>query len=399
MLTRIIIPILLLASGYGAWIWLGGEPAPPEFVARSQPPIKSERIILQRTDYPVVLKSQGLVRPHHETVVTAQVPGIVTRIHPNFEDGAFFRQGDILLEIDPGDLQSARSAAESRLARAEAMLAQEKAKARQARLNWDDIGYREQPSPLVLRIPQLKDAQAQVHAAQAELDQAIRNLERAQVRAPFDGRVKKRGIGLGQSINGTTPLGEIFATDVAEVRLPLSPGQLPFVRLPRLEDDPAVPVTLIDALGKTDEHPHRWQAQIIRTEGTLDENSRELFVIARIDDPFGLDSNQPELKIGQPVRAEIHGITLPDVFVIPRTALRGLDRVYLIRKNSLTLRRRTIRPIWTTEDLFIVKEGLEPGDWLASSVLPYTPEGSKVEIIDHRINSGDPDNIKNPNSF
>lgn len=390
MLTRILIPILILAAGYGAWSWLGQKTEAPTFEAQEQNPIKTERIILTRTDFPVILKSQGSVRAHHDTVVTSQVPGIITKIHPTFEDGAFFKQGDILVEIDPGDLEAARSAAESKLARAEAMLAQEEAKAKQARLNWEDIGYTEEPSPLVLRIPQLKDARAQVAAAQVDLDQAIRNLDRSKIRAPFDGRVKNRTIGLGQSVNGTTPLGEIFATDIAEVRLPLSADQLVFVHLPRKDGDPTVPVTLIDALGKTQNNPNTWQARIIRSEGTLDENSNELFVIARIDDPFGLQSDRAELKIGQPVRAEIGGVTLPDVFVVPRSSLRGVNRIYLIDRDSLTLTRRNIEPLWSTEESFIVKEGIENGEWLASSVLPYTPLGAKVEIIDGSTIVADP---------
>ncbi len=110
-------------------------------------------------------------------------------MHPNFEDGAFFNKGDVLAELDPADLQAALTAAESRLARAEAALAQEEARAKQAKLNWEDIGYDEEPSPLVLRIPQLKEANAVITSARADLDQAKRNLNRSKIRAPFDGRV------------------------------------------------------------------------------------------------------------------------------------------------------------------------------------------------------------------
>lgn len=393
MVTRFIIPLLILALGYGAWTWLGTPAEPPKLNKQPARLIKTERLILNRTNFPIVLESQGTVRAHHEATVTSQVPGTVIKVHPEFEDGAFFREGQILIELDAGDLKAKLSSAESRLARAEAQLAQEEAKAKQARLNWEDIGYEEEPSPLVLRIPQLKDAQAQLKAASTDVDQAQRELARAKVRAPFDGRVKSRLVGLGQTVSGTTALGEIFATDFAEIRLPLAADQLRFVNLPKRDGHPAVPVTLTDALTTNSaDEPGSWEAQIIRTEGALDEGSRELFVIARIEDPFGIQSSKAELRIGQPVRAAIKGITLRDVFLIPRKTLRGINRIYLIDQTQMTLSRQTIQPVWSTEETVIVREGIDDGTWLASSTLPYAPLGAPVEIIDsNNAMASDPD--------
>ncbi len=382
MFSRVATPVLILAAGIAAWFWLSQPVEPPKPEHQERQRLKTERVVLTPTDYRVVLESQGSVRAHHMTTVTALIPGRIIHIHPCFEDGAFFKEGEVLAEIDPGDLQAEHTAAQSRLARAEANLAQEEARAKQARLNWEDIGYDEEPSPLVLRIPQLKEAKALVTAAQADVDQSARNLERARIRAPFDGRVKIRTVGLGQAVGATTPLGEVFATDFAEVRLPLTPSQLPFVQLPTKPGDPPVNVTLSNALGKDSEgESTQWQAQIVRTEGTLDEDSRELFVIARIDDPFGLVQPKPELRIGQPVRAAIDGIILKDVFVVPRIAMRGINRVYLIDQQKPAIIGTDIKPIWSNQRELIVRNGLQPGDWLAVSRLPYAPNGAPVDII------------------
>lgn len=383
MLTRVLIPIAILLVGYGAWHWLS-KPV-PEPKPEHHPPqkLKTEKLELARQDFTVTIESQGIVRAHHTTTITPLVAGTVQTIHPGFEDGAFFKKDDILAELDPADLQAAQTAAEAAFARAEAALAQEQARAKQAKLNWQDLGYDEQPSPLVLRIPQLKEANAAVTAARANLDQASRNLERTKIRAPFDGRVKQRMIGLGQAVSASTPLGEIFATDFAEVRLPLTPDQLAFLKLPTHDGDPPLPVTLHDAFGKVAlDEAATWQATIIRTEGTLDETSRELFAIARIDDPYGLVSRKPELRIGQPVRADIQGITLHEVFVIPRAALRGINRVYLIDRDELKIQKTPITPIWSTTDTLVVRDGLDQGAWLATSRLPYAPDGAPVELLE-----------------
>lgn len=356
------------------------EPAPVR-----QPPqkLKTERLELAKVDFPVVLDSQGTVRAHHTTTLSPLVGGTLVKIHPAFEDGAFFKEGEVLAELDPADLRAALVTAESRLAQAEAALAQEEARGKQARLNWEDIGYEGEPSPLVLRVPQMKEAQANVSAARANLDQATRNLERASIRAPFDGRVKTRMVGLGQAVSPTTALGEIFATDFAEVRLPLSPAQLSFVKLPSRDEDTPVEVTLVDALGDPDDpNVPSWKAHIVRSEGALDESSRELFAIARIDDPFGLESGNPELRIGQPVRAAVRGVVLKEVFVIPRTALRGVNRIYMIEREGVTIQRAEIAPVFSTADVLVVREGLEAGQWIATSRLPYAPNGAPVEIVE-----------------
>lgn len=392
MLIRVLIPIFILVAGFGAWKWLSIPVEEPKPEQHEPQKLKTERLEIRPVSFPIILETQGTVRAHHTTTITSQVPGVVQSVHPSFEDGAFFREGDILAELDPADLQAELTAAESSLARAEAALAQEEARAKQAKLNWEDIGYDEEPSPLVLRVPQLKEANAAVIAAQADLDQAARNLGRAKIRAPFDGRVKSRLVGLGQAVGGTTPLGEVFATDYAEVRLPLTPTQLKFVRLPASSDDPPVSVTLHDALGRIDEETRdSWEARIVRTEGALDENSRELFAIARVDDPFGLETDHPELRIGQPVRADVRGMVLEDVFVLPRSALRGVNRIYLIERPELTIHKLTIEPVWSTTDKLVVREGLGPGDWVATSLMPYAPEGAPVEIIEPAMATDDAD--------
>ncbi len=382
VLVRALIPALILVAGFGAWKWLGTPVEEPKPQHHARQKLKTEKTVLNPTSYDIIIESQGTVRTRQATTITPLVAGTVQKINPGFEDGAFFKKDDVLLELDPADLETAVFASESRLARAEAALIQEQARAKQAKLNWQDIGYEEEPSPLVLRVPQLREAEANVSAAQADLDQAKRNLDRAKVRAPFDGRVKTRLVGVGQAVGAATQLGEIFGTATAEIRLPLAPSQLPFIELPDKEGENSVDVVLTDALADPSQPvAHQWKARIIRTEGTLDPTSRELFAIAIIEDPFGVGSDLPQLRIGQPLRADIRGVTLEDVFIIPRSAMRSLNRIFLIEKDDPKIMRKDITPIWSNRDVIIVRNGLTPGDWLATSNLPYAPDGAPVEII------------------
>ncbi len=377
--TRVIAPLCILALGGGAWYYLGRPVEKPKPMSLPEQLIKTEVLELQPRDYQVMIESQGTVRAHYVTTITPLVSGTVTVLHPSFEDGAFFEKDEVLAELDPADFEAALASAEARLARAEAALSQEQARAKQARLNWNDIGYDEEPSELVLRVPQLKEAEASVKAATADLDQAKRNLARTKIKAPFEGRVKARLIGLGQAVGGSTPLGEVFASDYAEIRLPISPSQLSFVRLPIDESDTPVPVTLTDASGAA--NADSWQANIVRTEGTLDDATRELFVIARIEDPFGRDKKSPSLRIGQPLRGQIQGVLMENVYVLPRKALRGVNRVYMIEEDLPVLARRSILPVWSTATELVVRDGFAPGEKLSVSSLAYAVDGARVEVI------------------
>ena len=139
-LLRIIIPLLILAVGYFGFGILA-EKEELEVRTRPAPKIIETKVqVMERSDFRVTLSTQGIVRPHNETALTPRVSGRVIKISPKFESGSFFEEGDILLELDPSDFLAALSAAEARLARSEAAFAQEDARAKQALLDWEDLG-------------------------------------------------------------------------------------------------------------------------------------------------------------------------------------------------------------------------------------------------------------------
>lgn len=379
-LVRLSLPVGILVVSLVVYGFLARE---PEEKKRPQAPpraIKTRVAELEIQDYNTFIQTQGRVRAHNEVTLTAQVAGRIQRIMPNFEDGAFFEKGDVLLELDEIDFQSAVIGAQANLARAQTVFAQEQTRAKQARLNWEDLGYEDEPNELVLRLPQLREAEANVKSAQAQLKRAQLDLERSKVRAPYDGRVRQRVVGLGQTIGGSTPLGTIFGVDIAEVRLPIAGDEMAFLSLPEGPDDPPLEVSLRDALNEANETV--WEAKIVRTEGTLDENSLELFAIARIEDPYGRKTGHPPLRIGQPVIGMVPGRVLKDVHAIPRVAVRKLENIFLVDKNDLTLSQHTIIPIFSDEDYLIVRDPAITSDkLLAMTYLIYAPEGAKAEIL------------------
>ncbi|MEO1855774.1 MAG: efflux RND transporter periplasmic adaptor subunit [Rubritalea sp.] len=388
---RIIPAILILAIGVWGWNYFSTSKDESEDkapVKRTKAERKAKALAnaqqthvieLASENFQIELTSHGIVKPPAITPLNPQVNGVVSKIAANFENGSFVEKGEVLVELDQSDFQSQISSATAALARAEAALAQENARAAQALRNWRDIGFDEEPNALVLRKPQLKEAEANLAAQQAALEKAQRNLARTKIRAPYDGRVRSRNIGLGQSVGSGTKLGELYATSYAEVRLPLSTRQLGKIDIDEIEFE-HIPVVLEDALHAYDDR--KWPAKIVRIEGELDPNSRELFVIARVEDPFGRASKSGghPLRMNQPVTATIQANTLNNVVAIPRSAIYGKDEIILIKDNAI--HRQTINIVWSTLDkVFTDTEGLDKA-LLSTSKLAYAPQGSPVRIME-----------------
>lgn len=226
----------------------------------------------------------------------------------------------------------------------------------------------------------LAASRARLAAEDAALKLEKQKLGREQIRAPFNGRVLAKQVGLGQQVTATTILGEVISVDYAEVRLPLARRDLRFLKLPELPSDQPVEVVLRDAIDETSENV--WNAKIVRTEGMLDQSSLELFAIAVVEDPFGLKSQHAVLRMGQPVTAAIRGVVLKDVIKVPRNAVSQLNKVFVVDKEQRTLSQRTIEPLWSDAQHMIIRDpGIQDGNLLATTRLVYAPEGSPVEII------------------
>lgn len=393
---RLILPLMFLGMGWFAFDhWM--QPEVREKRQRGLPQLPKTRVIeLTVVDFEPQIETSGVIRAHNQITLTSQVSGRIVATHPQFEDGAYFEEGTILVELDKADFKTAVASAKSQQAQALAILAQEQTRAKQARLDWEDLGYEEEPSDLVLRVPQLREAEARVEAAAAQLEQAERGLERCQIRAPFDGRMRQRMVGVSQTIGSGTSLASIFAVDYAEVRLPIEARHMRFLELPEEASDSPVKIILRDALDESNKV--EWEAWIVRTEGALNEQSLDLFAIARIDDPFGRESGKAPLRIGQPVSAKVPGRPFEKVVVIPRKAVRQLSRITVVDRDSHIITKRMVTPLWENDtDLIVSDEFLVDGTLLATAYLVYTPDGTPVEILPDPSPEGEPPVATNGN--
>ncbi len=270
--------------------------------------------------------------------------------------------------------------AEATLMSARQTLAEEQARSAQAAADWKRLGNPGKAPPLVLRTPQLNAAKASVASAEAALAIARLNLERTRIRAPYAGRVLDTEVDLGQVVSSGTTLGQIYAVDVLEVRLPLQDRDLAYLRLPeeyRVEGrEPFQPGVEIrsDLI-----RPERWQGRIVQTEGAIDETSRQLHVLAQIDDPYGEKAvDRVPLKVGQYVTALIDGIEIADALLIPNRSIYQGSYVYVVEAD--VLQRREIEIAWQDENQALISAGLKAGEQLVLTSLGQVVSGTQVRV-------------------
>ena len=331
----------------------------------------------------IQVQAQGTVTPQRETTILAEVKGRVIEMAKAFHVGGFVSRDDILLRIDPRDYQTSLLHAQAAVESAESVLVQEKGRAEVALREWEKLPRNSQRSQeareLYLRKPQLDEANAQLLAAQAELNTARDNLERTIIRAPYDALIRQKNTDLGQFVGAGTPLAELFSVETAEVRLPIPQSKLEYLELPGLEGyEAGSAIDLYTDVGGDIKH---WSARLHRTEGVFDERSRALYTVARIEDPYGLrHPGRLPLRIGTFVNANIEGRELTGVVVLPRYVLRAGNYIWVI-DDSRHLRNRQVTTLRTGGDRVYVSAGLNEGELVSLTSLDASFAGAAVNII------------------
>ena len=368
IIVRILVGVVILALAVIVAFVMTSMKSPPPKKERVELDPLVDVIVLEHMTTSFEIHSQGTVRPRTETVLSAEVSGTIVSISPKFVAGGFFQSGEVLLRIDPTNYEVA-------LEQADALVAQRTIEHEGAK-KLRSQGYRAES--------ELASATAALAAAKAERTRAKRNLERTSIRLPYDGMVRAKETDLGQFVNSGTRLGVVFATDYAEIRLPLTDMDLAYVDLPGAveiaesggADGPAVTFSATQK-GK----PVEWAARIVRTEGVVDEKSRVTYAVARVADPYQLHGDGNSMPMGTFVAATIHGAVAENIIRVPRRVVRGSDElVFVDSENKLDI--RNVQIVRSDADYAYLSSGAEPGERVVITVLETAINGLKVRITE-----------------
>ena len=385
---RAVLIASIFVVAIGGAVGLSKMKPPPEIKETADVDILVNVLALEETTVGLTVRSQGTVRPRTETILSAEISGSIVSISPKFIAGGMFASGEALMRIDPTNYEVAVEQAEAFLTLRQ--------------IEFD--GAQELKSQGYRAESEWASAAAALASARADLVRARRNLEKTAISLPYDGIVRSKEADLGQYVNVGTRLGVTFATNYAEVRLPLTDNDLAFVNLPNPADDIGYaeangPIVELSAVQRG--QSAQWQARIIRTEGVVDEKNRVTYAVARIEDPYKLlegTGHESPLPMGTFVAANISGMTVENVIRVPRSAVRGGNQLMIVGDDN-RLRIRAVDILKADARYAYLRGGAMPGERIILTAIESPINGMRVRTDDEppestteRLASGDPSN-------
>jgi len=332
----------------------------------------------------------GTVQPSRDVVLSPRVEGMIIEVFDSFKPGAFVREGEVLLEIDPADFANALRQRESDLKKAQAALTLEMGRRSAAEQGFELLERKldEKDRGLVLREPQLETARAEVEAARAAVDQARLDLDRTKVRAPFDAHVLSREANAGSQVSPGDSLGRLVGVDEywIEATVPLAQiGWLEFAD----EGGEGTEVSVRNRAAWPAGEERR--GRLLTLVGALDDRTRLARVIVGVPDPLGVlepGADKSRLIVGAFVEAEMAARELRNVVRLERSLLHQGDTVRLMRDGKLSI--RTVGVAFRDPDYAYIGKGLEEGDLVVATKLSTVVEGASLRRTGHDETGGSP---------
>ena len=305
----------------------------------------------------------------------SRVAGAVQEVH--FREGALVKQGDLLVVIDPAPYQAAADAAAARVASAQSQLAwARKEEERGHQLIGMSAGAISQSS-VDQRVNAAHEADANLRAAQADLQAARLNLGYTEIRAPVSGRVGKIEITIGNLI-AAGPASPVLTTLVSVDPIYASfdaDEQTVTQALKTLdaEGDVAnqvghIPVDMATADGT----PIQGHLQLI--DNRVDAQSGTVRLRAQFDNPNGA------LIPGQFARLRMGAAKSQPVLAVNERAL-GTDQdkrfvIVVDAANKAAYREVTLGAL--NGNLRVIASGLNPGERVVVEGLQRVRPGAQV---------------------
>jgi len=405
MLRRVLLSLglIVLLPGTGAavaWLLIRTRPEPAR-VPRHEITLLVDGLTVQPRTVVEPIVGYATARADRAANVAAEVAGRVQQVSDDLHVGRQVRAGQVLVRIDDREYRHRLDQARSDLAAAEAELARlEKEERNLQRLleiaaSERDIAERDYRRVLALfesgqapqreldlarqaldsarrnwqvldnevsLLPARKAAQrAARDRAAAEVALAELQVQRCEVRAPFDGRIAEVRIEQGERVAPGTLLFAIL--DPRHIELPV---QLPVSLRDRVRVGARCRLHLDSNPGLS------WEGQVVRIAPQADESTRTFDLFVEVD------NSQQALPLlpGMFVRAVIEGPTLRNVLLVPRNSIQ--HETVLVSQNGV-VRRVPVRVERHVYDQSVVS-GLQPGQTVLVSNLDLLHEGMHVRV-------------------
>ena len=297
------------------------------------------------TGHVLTLKLTGTVTLERKTTVVSEVVGRVVWVSPNFSSGGSIPANEVFVKIDPSKYELEVEAAKMAVKELEAF-------------------------PGMVKAVPNADAvmEAKLGKARAELALAERRLARTEISLPYASRVVSSDLEVGElvgpadDVGRQSVLGVVYREGALQVRVPVAQGDLAALA-------PAVGRSArVRAGGAT------FDAKVARASSVVAPKTRFAALFLK----FAEDASPDSLPLpGTFAHVEIMGPGRDGVYVLPESAARERDRVWVVRNGALA----SLAPVTVgrTDTGWIV-EAFDAGDGVVVGTLPTAREGLKVDV-------------------
>jgi membrane fusion protein (multidrug efflux system) len=339
-------------------------PAPP-------PPAVLVTEVIQK-DVPISAEWVGTTVGFVNAKVMPRVQGYLLK--QNYEDGASVKAGQLLFEIDDRSYKASLDQALGDLATQRANL----------RKHQQDVGrYTPLAAQGAVSKQELDDAvqatrasEAQVQAAEAAVTNARLNLDWTKVYAPIDGIAGIAPVQVGDLVTPSAVLTTVSQLHPMKVTFPITERE--YLRFAekikehqekgRAEDEPDLELILADGSA----YPHRGRFSVANRE--IDRETGTILVQALFPNPDSI------LRPGLYAKVRAATQTVRGALLVPERAVQEIQGTYQVAvvgaEDRIAL--RTVKMGQQLDGLWIVNEGLRPGERVVTQGLQKVRDGIAV---------------------
>ena len=407
-LVQVALCVAVLGAGLMGMATLSAFWEPPPQKDTVEQRLQVEVIEVQPRTVPVTIAGFGTARARDIVPITPEVSGVVTEAHPNLEVGEVIPAGELLFRIDQRNYTAALDQANAQAAgaRQKVQMLEEQFRIDRERLGTSErslelslaelervralyeeseVGTlsgvektemsanqmrdsRDQLRQAVKLYPiRIQEARSSLAAAEAQLDLTNANVERTEVRAPFDARITMVKVEEGQFVAPGAPVLTMADDSLIELSVPLDSRDVrQWLRFEsqKLAEDKGWFGELEEVPCKITwtetEEGAEWSGYVHRVE-QFDVASRTVTVAVRVEPgKAGGEAGRLPLVDGMFCAVEIPGREMQDVYRLPQWAVDFEGNTYVAVDERLA--KRKVRVIRNEGDYAYVSEGLEPGE-------------------------------------
>lgn len=366
---KILWPIIIFFLGCWFFVLLlfTKESRAPEVAKETE--VKVQVLKGQLLAYSPELQLYGRVETPYTSHLKSGISGYIRALY--FQEGDYFNTGDILLSIDPKDVnllllqkraqadnlkarieeeklehqrdqqslvheQELLQLSQKNLARENTLLDKELVSPQRVDALKESVAKQQialvgKKHLVESHTARLRQLTAQYEQARAEEKIAMLDVERAAIKAPFAGRVARLNVSVGERVERNTSLINIYATGRLEVRV-----QLPFDQMAEIKQSLAKQEPI---LARFNYHGRNYQLTLDRLSGEIQGSTAGTDGLFRFNP--GMDTKN--LPIGETLSLTVILSERPNLLALPTSALYALNRIFIIENGRLKSIAVTVR--------------------------------------------------------